>query len=61
MKPINAVTLSGFVLTAVVIYLLGYFSFIPAWPIFITWACFSIWKAVSIKISHSLQLFYILD
>jgi hypothetical protein len=40
MKPINAVTLSGFILTAVAVYLLGYFPFIPAWPIFITWACF---------------------
>lgn len=40
MKPINAVTLSGFILTAVVLYLLGYFPFIPAWPIFITWACY---------------------
>jgi uncharacterized protein DUF1097 len=40
MKPINAVTLSGFILTAVALYLLGYFPFIPAWPIFITWACY---------------------
>ena len=40
MKPINAITLSGFTLTAVAIYVLGYFPFIPAWPIFITWACF---------------------
>lgn len=40
MKPINAVTFSGFVLTALVLYLLGYFPFIPAWAIFITWACF---------------------
>lgn len=40
MKPINAITFSGFTLTAVAVYLLGYFPFIPAWPIFITWACF---------------------
>jgi hypothetical protein len=40
MKPINAITLSGFTLTAIAVYLLGYFPFIPAWPIFITWACF---------------------
>lgn len=40
MKPINAVTFSGFLLTAVALYLLSYFPFIPAWPIFITWACF---------------------
>lgn len=40
MKPINAVTLAGFTLTALMIYLLGYFPMIPAWPIFITWACF---------------------
>ena len=40
MKPINAITLSGFTLTALAIYLLSYFPFIPAWPIFITWACF---------------------
>ena len=40
MKPINAVTLSGFLLTAIILYLLGYYPFIPAWPIFITWACF---------------------
>ena len=40
MKPINAITLSGFTLTATAVYLLGYFPFIPAWPIFITWACF---------------------
>jgi hypothetical protein len=40
MKPINAVALSSFILTAIALYLLGYFPFIPAWPIFITWACF---------------------
>ncbi len=40
MKPINAITLSGFTLTAIAVYFLGYFPFIPAWPIFITWACF---------------------
>lgn len=40
MKPINAITLSGFTLTAIAVYLLGYFPFIPAWPVFITWACF---------------------
>lgn len=40
MKPINAITLSGFTLTALAVYLLSYFPFIPAWPIFITWACF---------------------
>lgn len=40
MKPINAVTFSGFTLTAIAIFSLGYLPFIPAWPIFITWACF---------------------
>lgn len=40
MKPINAITLSGFLLTAIAIYALNYFPFIPTWPIFITWACF---------------------
>lgn len=40
MKPINAITLSGFLLTAIAIYVLSYFPFLPAWPIFITWACF---------------------
>lgn len=40
MKPINAVTLSGFLLTAIVLYVLAYFPFLPAWPIFIAWACF---------------------
>ena len=40
MKPINAVTFSGFTLTAITLFILGYLPFIPAWPIFITWACF---------------------
>lgn len=40
MKPINAVTLSGFILTAVALYILGYFPFLPVWSIFIAWACF---------------------
>ena len=40
MKPINAVAFSGFVLTAVALYILGYFPFIPVWSVFITWACF---------------------
>ena len=40
MKPINATTLSGFALTAIALYLLSYVTFIPAWPIFIAWACF---------------------
>ena len=40
MKPINAITFSGFILTAIAIYLLSYLPFIPAWAIFITWACF---------------------
>ena len=40
MKPINAVAFSGFVLTAVGLYILGYFPFIPAWGVFISWACF---------------------
>lgn len=40
MRPINAITISGFTLTAIVVYLLSYFPYIPAWPIFITWACF---------------------
>lgn len=40
MKLINAITLSGFILTAVGLYVLSYFPFIPAWALFITWACF---------------------
>lgn len=40
MKPINAITLSGFSLTAITLYLLSFFPFIPAWAVFITWACF---------------------
>ncbi len=40
MKLINAITLSGFTLTAVAVYLLSYFPYIPVWPIFLTWACF---------------------
>lgn len=40
MKLINAVALSGFILTAVGLYILSFFPFIPAWAIFITWACF---------------------
>ena len=40
MKHINAVAISGFVLTAVTLYILGYFPFIPVWSVFITWACF---------------------
>lgn len=40
MKPINAISFSGFALTAIALYLLNYFPFIPAWPVFITWACF---------------------
>lgn len=40
MKPINAFTLAAFILTAFVLYLLGHFPFLPAWPVFIAWACF---------------------
>lgn len=40
MKPVNAVALSGFTLTAIALYLLSSFPFIPVWPIFLTWACF---------------------
>jgi hypothetical protein len=40
MKPINAVCLSGFLLTAIVLYFLNLVPFIPAWAVFITWACF---------------------
>lgn len=40
MKPINAVCISGFLLTAIALYLLNLVPFIPAWPVFITWACF---------------------
>ena len=40
MKLINAIALSGFLLTAIALYLLSFFPFIPAWPIFLTWACF---------------------
>ena len=40
MKPINAISLCGFTLTAIALYFLSYFPFIPAWAVFITWACF---------------------
>ena len=40
MKPINAICLAGFTLTAIVLYFLSYFPLIPAWAMFITWACF---------------------
>ena len=40
MKPINAVSLSGFTLTAIALYFLSFFPFIPAWAVFISWACF---------------------
>ena len=40
MKLINAITFSGFILTAIAVFILGYLPFVPAWPIFITWACF---------------------
>lgn len=40
MKPINAICIAGFTVTAVALYFLNYFPFIPAWAVFITWACF---------------------
>lgn len=40
MTQLNAVTLSSFLMTSIVLYLLGFFTFIPPWAVFITWACF---------------------
>jgi hypothetical protein len=40
MSQLNATTFCAFVLTVLVIYLLGFFSFIPPWAVFIAWACF---------------------
>lgn len=40
MSQLNATTFCAFALTAVVVYLLGFFPFIPAWAVFIAWACF---------------------
>lgn len=40
MTQLNAVTLSAFVLTTIVLYVLGFFTFIPPWAVFIAWACF---------------------
>lgn len=40
MSQLNATTLCAFVLTAVILYLLSFFTFIPAWAVFIAWACF---------------------
>ena len=40
MTQLNAVTFSAFALTTIVLYVLGFFTFIPPWAVFITWACF---------------------
>lgn len=40
MTQLNAVTFSAFLLTTIVLYVLGFFTFIPPWAVFITWACF---------------------
>lgn len=40
MNQLNAVTLSAFALTTIVLYVLDFFTFIPLWAVFITWACF---------------------
>lgn len=40
MTQLNAATFSAFLLTSIVLYVLGFFTFIPPWAVFITWACF---------------------
>lgn len=40
MTQLNATTFSSFAMTAIALYLLGFFTFIPPWAVFITWACF---------------------
>lgn len=40
MTQLNAATFSAFALTTIVLYLLGFFTFIPPWAVFIAWACF---------------------
>lgn len=40
MSQLNATTLCAFVLTAIILYLLTFFTFIPPWAVFIAWACF---------------------
>lgn len=40
MKPINAISFSSFLLTAIALYLLSLFPLIPPWAMFISWACF---------------------
>lgn len=40
MTQLNATTFSSFAMTTTVLYLLGFFTFIPPWAVFITWACF---------------------
>ena len=40
MTQLNAGTFSAFALTTIVLYVLGFFTFIPPWAVFITWACF---------------------
>lgn len=40
MTQFNATTFCSFAMTTTVLYLLGFFTFIPPWAVFITWACF---------------------
>ena len=40
MTQLNAATFSAFALTTIVLYVLGFFTFIPPWAVFIAWACF---------------------
>lgn len=40
MSPLNATTFCAFALTTIALYILGFFPFIPAWAVFIPWACF---------------------
>ncbi len=40
MTQLNAATFSAFLLTSIVLYMLGFFAFIPPWAVFIAWACF---------------------
>lgn len=40
MTQLNATTFSAFLMTTIVLYVLGFFTFIPPWAVFIAWACF---------------------
>ena len=40
MTQLNAATFSAFILTAIALYILSSYPFLPPWAIFISWACF---------------------